>query len=838
MWPSLSEQRPAVCCEKFIGAGLIFIIFIISGFSGSFAMTAGPADSLVLHANKGDHLFHFSDKEGSFYVGETKGTTTHFLMGFIAYREQLFADYSLSVNGRECKRDAPGTQVALLPWLLQRNYEDGIRESVFMPDHQDAVAIRVEGDELRKITLRLLGHRFERILNVDATQIPNKVEILLNTAVNPYLTVATSGKVTGARLTSEGLFIETAAGGTGAGKEEDEVARRLFVAGAGASRRKSEKAAVQVLSGYDGFLREKKERLKELVSRSPFTTSDSAINKALAWAVCSFDALNMDEKETRLGKGIYAGYPWFQDYWGRDSFIALRALIVTGRFQLAKTNLWSFLQHQEMNEENPDYGKIPNLVLPDSQLYNTADATPRFLIEAQRYIAYSADSAFAREIFPHVKAAILGTLRYRTDSLGFITHGPADTWMDAVGPDGPYSPRGNRANDVQALWIRALQSTLQLCQEAGDDDAGKLAAKVYQVLQKVKKEFNVHYINRDMSGNQPVIFDALHADGEPSEQLRPNGLYCLDAVSRTEVRKRALLQIFDHLATPYGLMSLDPEDARFHPFHQFEPVYEQDAAYHNGIIWLWNSGEAVDQMARRFLQDRIYPVTKNYAYLILHGVSLGSLPELLDAVPRATEYAQQYPDSNSFDGLARFDQMNIRNAADLDRNRVPAASGTFSQAWSLSEFIRSFYESYAGIHYRPETGFWLQPAIPSAWNYLSVESQAGVLHLKMTADTPDSREVQYDLEIRNKGDHPVKLPFQDKFMKERVILTAAPGLSHYTITSSKDSIRIRCNGKSVTPGYKPSSLVNAWQSAYAQKFHFHDVTNIQIKGRDYYSQTH
>ena len=54
---------------------------------------------------------------------------------------------------------------------------------------------------------------------------------------------------------------------------------------------------------------------------------DAELEKALRWLVITMDQLVTRQR----GDGIYAGLPWFNEYWGRDSFIALPgALLVTG----------------------------------------------------------------------------------------------------------------------------------------------------------------------------------------------------------------------------------------------------------------------------------------------------------------------------------------------------------------------------------------------------------------------------------------------------------------------------------------------------------------------------
>lgn len=819
----------------------IFLIPLVLFIETSSVMASQPIDTLLINANSGDHLYHFSNKEGSFYVGETKGTTHHFLMGYISYREQLFSDYTLFVNDNQLKRNEERTQVSYLPYILRRIYPGGISESVFMPDHDDALCIRVKSDNLRTATLKLFGNLFKKILAIDSSGTPNRVTVSLNSKITPSLTVTLVGKLVEARLSDNTLIVKSNTEKIRSGHMKVDNSQELFVIGVGGSTDQSNKTAIASLTGYNSLVTRKKKRLNKLLEQSPLTVSDQQANDALDWARSSFDALNMDETRTGMGKGIYAGYPWFQDYWGRDSFIAMRALTITGQFSLVKENLESFLKYQKLDDDGPLYGKIPNRVRPDQQIYNTADATPRFLIEAQRYVAYSADSSFARDIFPNIEAAVLGALKYRTDSLGFIIHGPADTWMDAVGPRGPYSPRGNRANDIQSLWIEALQSTVKLCEEAGGGKAVELSQKVETVLGKVKESFAQKFVNPsnpDPMTSVPVVYDALHSEGKPSMELRPNVLFCLDVIDQPDIRQKALLQVFDRLSTPFGVMSLDPDDSRFHPFHQFEPVYEQDAAYHSGIIWLWNTGELVDQMTRRFLQNKVYPITQNYSKLILKGTTLGTLPELLDAFPRDTKYAREYPDSASFSGLSRFDQMNIRDVAGPDRAKVPAESGTFSQAWSLSEYIRSFYESYAGIRYQANNGFSLHPALPSKWQTLSVKSTLGVLDLTMDAKTGKNERMHYTIEIVNRSERKQRLPFQDKFMEKQVRLTVPPGLTRFDIITSPDNVDLLENGKHENPVYQSTSVMNAFQTAYAKEFHFRDINAIPIKGRHYYSQTH
>jgi hypothetical protein len=60
----------------------------------------------------------------------------------------------------------------------------------------------------------------------------------------------------------------------------------------------------------------------------------------------------------------------------------------------------------------------------------------------------SIDRAFLERIWPFIETALAGEL-HRMDSLGFLTHGDRETWMDAAVNGDPVTKRGNRAVEVR-----------------------------------------------------------------------------------------------------------------------------------------------------------------------------------------------------------------------------------------------------------------------------------------------------------------------------------------------------------------------------------------------------
>jgi hypothetical protein len=288
---------------------------------------------------------------------------------------------------------------------------------------------------------------------------------------------------------------------------------------------------------------------------------------------------------------------------------------------------------------------------------------------------------FAREIYPVVKRSIEGTLKYHTDSKNFLTHGDAETWMDAVGPNGPWSPRGDRAVDIQALWYRQLKSGAELARMNNDD---KSANGWNEIAVRLKSNF-ISATGGFADTTNTFLHDHLRPDGSPDNRLRPNQLFALNEdgfIESPDWRAKNLKLVLEKLVYPYGVATLSQDDDSFHPFHHYEPYYVQDAAYHNGIVWTWLAGQAIQGLCNFGQEELAYRLTENMVHQILDRGAVGTLSELADAAARPGE-------------------------------KEPRLSGTFSQAWSLAEFVRSFYQSYLGVAPNAtENALYLLPTLP------------------------------------------------------------------------------------------------------------------------------
>lgn len=75
------------------------------------------------------------------------------------------------------------------------------------------------------------------------------------------------------------------------------------------------------------FRRDKEKMLEERINRlngfvehsNPLVSDNDTLDMAMAWIVLTTDELVTCQQ----GNGIYAGLPWFNEYWGRDMFITM-----------------------------------------------------------------------------------------------------------------------------------------------------------------------------------------------------------------------------------------------------------------------------------------------------------------------------------------------------------------------------------------------------------------------------------------------------------------------------------------------------------------------------------
>lgn len=147
----------------------------------------------------------------------------------------------------------------------------------------------------------------------------------------------------------------------------------------------------------------RKERMEGILQRNPVRSNLDTLDEALAWLLLTTDELVTDQQ----GKGIYAGLPWFNEYWGRDMFISMPgAVLVNGQFETAKEILADFSVFRIKIRFRKRGAGFRTGANTEGILYNTTDGTPRFVMQIEDYIKYSGDTAFILADLPAVALSI------------------------------------------------------------------------------------------------------------------------------------------------------------------------------------------------------------------------------------------------------------------------------------------------------------------------------------------------------------------------------------------------------------------------------------------------
>lgn len=619
------------------------------------AATPSLLDTLGIAVQGESRTFVFTNKQTAFFYGETGAEHRESWQGFNVFGHEFLDDYLLVVDGRTLPR-SEAVRTLVYPDHLVREYAGGVVEQLRPLDSLAAIGVIITAPAA--VTLAFVP------LFTDGRSAPDFA--LEGEGETGWIALA--GHTARTRAANYPVWLALHGRSFRVAREEEHSGSRfspmrltstgrskthVLAFAVGDSRAEAAAQATAFCNDPARFFRVRRERMEQLLTTTRIQTDNPRFDRAIAWATLSLDALIMNQ----VTSGIFAGLPWFNNYWGRDTFISLPgACLVTGRFREARAILRSFAAFQQTDPASTDYGRIPNLVTTTDTAYNTADGTPRFVSVALDYIQRSGDSAFAAEISPVVRRSIEGTLRYHTDSLGFLTHRDADTWMDAVGPDGPWSPRGNRANDIQALWVGQLRAGAAIAGMLGDHATAEAWSKRGDTI---AGRFRTWFVT------DSTVADHLRPDGSADYSLRPNQIFTaplLDPATRIAVTGR----VAGTLTYPYGVASLWQGDDNFHPYHQNDPWYPKDAAYHNGTVWTWLQGPLIAELCRMGSQESAFVITENSVHQILDRGAVGTQSELLDALPRPGE-------------------------------TEPRLSGTVSQAWNLAEFIRNFYDDYLGV---------------------------------------------------------------------------------------------------------------------------------------------
>jgi predicted glycogen debranching enzyme len=354
------------------------------------------------------------------------------------------------------------------------------------------------------------------------------------------------------------------------------------------------------------------------------------------------------------GTTIVAGFPWFTD-WGRDTFIAMRGLLLTtGRLSEAEAILstWS---------GQVDQGMLPNRFSESDGAaeYNTVDAPLWFVVAVEEFLRTAAvigyqprdEAKLAQAAQAILEGFAKGTRHgIALDADGLIRAGEPGlqlTWMDAKIGDRVITPRIGKPVEIQALWINALRI------------AARWSDRWAATASAAQASFLARFPDPDHGGLFDVI-DVDHRAGANDSCIRPNQIFAVGglpyAVLEGDPARGVVDLVEQKLLTPLGLRSLSPDDPNYVPHYRGGPV-ERDSAYHQGTVWPWLIGPFVEAWLRVRGQSQAAKAEARARFM----------PALLAHLDTA--------------GLGHVSEV-----ADGDPPHTPG--GCPFQAWSLGELIR------------------------------------------------------------------------------------------------------------------------------------------------------
>ena len=421
------------------------------------------------------------------------------------------------------------------------------------------------------------------------------------------------------------------------------------------------------------------DRMERLLNRAYIKTSVADLNKALYWTRLSLDALLLNLKNPTSGEEervAIAGLPWDGAIRGRDISIAVPGIdLALGEYTTSSAVLRWLAGQQDTVPTNQTYGRIADRIAPAGRTFGGADVAPWFVRQMYEHVASSYDTTLLLDTAPAIARSIAGTTRYHVDGMNFLTHGDGETWMNASFNGTPSAPRGNRAAEIQLLWYFQQLIGGYVALYKGDS---LIARTLNAQAIATARNFNVAFI--DTAHHR--VYDHLLPTGAGVDEVRPNALFCVDIIGPERIQQSMLKSTVNSVVHPWGVGTLAVSDPRFKPYAGLEGEYVSEEGIQNGPVYTWLTGQLIYTLSRYDRQDLTYTITRNMVERILTTDMVGTLPEVLEAAPRAGAM-------------------------------LPRAAGLQASLTGMAEFIRSFYQDYLGIRVDAVANqMWVQPKLP------------------------------------------------------------------------------------------------------------------------------
>jgi glycogen debranching enzyme len=331
------------------------------------------------------------------------------------------------------------------------------------------------------------------------------------------------------------------------------------------------KEAIKACNNVKKHLQKFKDLQKKYSEVSIKKIKDKRINFAAKCAIESLDNLLVSDNNNI---NLYAGLPWFFQFWSRDVMISLKGLILDKEYDTVKKILMQHLHYIQ------DDGLLPN-IMPGSAI-KSADSIGWYFKRLDDFIsALRKDRQLSKYfkksdllfLIKRLEECVNNVFKNYTEN-NLVRNKNQETWMDSLFEgDG----REGMRIEIQALRLEMYDFMYRLTEN-----------KIYKDMElklkaKVKKEFwNGSYLE----------------DGTGDNTIRPNvfiAAYIYPDLLSKEEWKRCFEKILPKLWLEWGgLATIDKNHSHFHDNHTGEDA----RSYHRGDSWFWLNNLAALVMFR------------------------------------------------------------------------------------------------------------------------------------------------------------------------------------------------------------------------------------------------
>ena len=328
-----------------------------------------------------------------------------------------------------------------------------------------------------------------------------------------------------------------------------EIAGSGFVFTVSHEKEKALEDAKVILDNLTKIKDDHEKNIDHFYSNYNVDISDDEIGVAYLAAKFSLSNMTVYSEDGKL-EGIYAGLPWFSQFWARDSLISLISLPPKLKRALFLSYLNELYQTREIAPCN--VGCIESSG-SHGLLFKRADDLISENLLSQEHIALVKE-VLVRDIDK--------LLREKTKD-GFAINGPKETWMDT---DYAGDSREGVRIEMQALRLRMYNLAAKLTGER----------KYFELENDLSKKVREYFWDEEML-----------KDGIDDKEVRPNiflAFYIYPEMFFKHEWSKAFSSALEHLFLDWGgLSSISKESPLF--CGKYRGCLDVDQSYHHGDSW-------------------------------------------------------------------------------------------------------------------------------------------------------------------------------------------------------------------------------------------------------------